>query len=1236
MKPALSTLRVLCPGVDDARIRLHLERLRADYFAAFDAATVAGHVRGLARLSPDHPSEVRIERTGAGGVRCTVLAFDHPGEFPLIAGVLAGAGFGVVSGDVFTYAAAARGVGPADRRRIVDVFEGAFDSPLPFAAWAAELVRRMEETLTLVERGGTEGAARARRRVNEWVVARLAETAAASPAVLYPVQVRTGGRGGRRSVLRVDGQDTPAFLYSLSTALALHGLSIERVRIRTRRGRAEDEIEFVDRAGRPVRDRDRLDAVRLSALFTKQFTFFLDRAPDPLAALQRFEQLIQDSVGRAAGRRWRAALADPHALRRLARVLGASDYLWEDFIRLQYESLLPALHPRRTPAPERPAEERLAAELRGGRNFDDRRRRLNAFKDREIFRIDLDHLLAPDQSFDAFAARLTELAGAVVRAAAGLAFRRLAVRHGRPRTAAGIEAEWAVFGLGKFGGSALGYASDIELLFVYGDEGRTDGRRSVTNDEFFQALARDTAQLIEAKREGIFRVDLRLRPHGAAGPLACSLASFCRYYGPSGPAHAFERLALTRLRAVAGDPALGARVVRLRDEFVYESPQSVRASDVLALRARQYAEKRRGAAPDAKFSPGALVDLEYAVQMLQVRFGRDRPELRTPRMTDALAGLRSAGVIEPDEADRLAAAYAFLRRLINALRMLRGSARDLFLPPADSEEFVHLARRMDYAWRDVLAPEQQLFIDFETHTAAVRDFVSRRFGPGAIPGPPAGNVADLLLADDPPEALRREVLSRAGFSDLRRADANLRTLAGNGARRATFTRLAVLACDLLRRGPDPDMALNHWERFVAVLPDPAAHFLSLLAQPRRLELLLSVFGRSRFLAGVLIRHPEFLDRALSPEWLHRSPSQADLVRELRAASKANSDRAGWRRAIRLLRRREMLRIGMRDFCLGAGVPETTADLSTLAGAIVSAALERAWVDLGFARHSGAAGRFCVLAFGKLGGRELNYSSDLDLSGVFDDADGGGDAEACARALERMHADLSAATEEGAAFRIDLRLRPYGRAGPAAAAASAVEAYYRRSASAWEIQALLKARPVAGRRRVGQALLRRLRPVLRARRDLREVAGSVRRLREAALRAKADEAAPDATDVKNGPGGLRDIEFAVQALQLTHAAGHPRLLTGRTLDAIEALAVAGLVSPTQAAQWTEDYCFLRRVEHGLQILDDRQTHSLPAGEAPRLAFARRLPGYETSPGAFARDLEACLARTRAAFDAILPA
>ena len=168
------------------------------------------------------------------------------------------------------------------------------------------------------------------------------------------------------------------------------------------------------------------------------------------------------------------------------------------------------------------------------------------------------------------------------------------------------------------------------------------------------------------------------------------------------------------------------------------------------------------------------------------------------------------------------------------------------------------------------------------------------------------------------------------------------------------------------------------------------------------------------------------------------------------------------------------------------------------------------------------------------------------------------------------------------------------------------------------------------------LLRRLRPVLRARRDLREVARSVRRLREAALRAKADAATSGATDVKNGPGGLRDIEFAVQALQLVHAARQPRLLTGGTLEAIEALAVAGLVSPVQAAQWAEDYCFLRRVEHGLQILDDRQTHTLPDGEAPRLAFARRLPGYETSPDVFARDLDACLARTRAAFDALLPA
>ena len=1238
MKPSLQKLRALCPGIGEEFVRDHLARLGNEYFERFDLDQIAAHVGRLARLSPEHPAEVLLSQRWDGTVDCTLLAFDYPFEFSLITGVCSGLGYSVLSGDVFTYeravpwaggrprsrgaAAAASAARVFRRRRNIDQFSGTCTVAVPFGAWSRELRIRLLEIIPLLEQGDDDALEAAKRRVNEWVTERLAAAPARQRQVLYPVQLKIENDTPRFTRLKVVSQDTPAFLYSLSTAVSLHGFSIEAVRIRTVHGRIEDEIDVADLAGRPVTDADKLNHLKFSVLFTKQFTHFLDQAPDPYAALSRFEQLMRDIAPLPQSRQWRELLSNPKALQDMARILGASDFMWEDFIRLQYEELLPILRPYLAgqglaePAATLPA--RLRETVAAAADFEGQKRALNEFKDREIFLIDLDHILRGTADFDILAERLTLLAEAVVRAAADAVYAALAARHGRPRTVAGLETPFALMGLGKFGGAALGYASDIELLVAYGDSGFTDGRERIGNDEFFGALAGQTAQFIEAKREGIFHVDLRLRPHGNSGPLACSVESFCRYYGPGGPAHSVERLALVRLRAVGGDAALGAQIERLRDEFIYASA-SVRFEDVRRLREKQFAEKNRGGTYNAKFSPGALVDLEYAVQMLQVLHAHDVPGLRTPRLHEALAGLRAAGVLAADECGRLTAAYDFLRRLVNGLRMLRGSARDLFLPPVESDEFVHLARRMGYAPGDALKPAQQLHLDFEVHTAAVRAFVQRYFGRASLPGPPTGNVADLLLSDAAPEALRSRVLAAAGFRDVKRAYVNLRKLAGDGPRRDLFAKLAILAGDMLRREPDADMALNNWERFIGALEAPERHFADLLSQPRRLTILLGILSRSQFLADTLIRSPDFLDWATSPANVQQPRGRDVLDGELRALSRETAGEREWLNALRRFRRREILRIGTRDLCLGVSPREIMSDLSVLAVALIQAALERVWARRPADQRW--ADSFCVLAFGKLGGGELNYSSDVDLLGVYERAgDGGAEQdETCAQVMEGLHADLARHTEEGYAYRVDLRLRPYGGSGAIVHSAEALERYYRDQASLWEVQALLKLRPIAGNNAVGGRLLGRLEPILRQPRSAGDVVVAIRRLREQTLKQQSRRLVP-VKDVKSGLGGLRDVEFLAQGLQLMHAAGHAELLTGNTLEALERLQEAGVLPERVAGPLAEDYIFMRRVEHCLQILEDRQIHTLPQDPAELTALARRMMGIDATAEAFLGEVE----------------
>lgn len=1257
MKLNFQELRQLCPDVSEELLCAHLERLDANYFAVFSPDQVKAHLERLARLTPDNPIEALFESGEGNEIGLTVLAYDYPGEFSLITGVLSAMGFNILSGNVFTYKHARPGVCPEHRnvssarsalrnptpvrRMIIDRFTGVVRTDQSSGDWESKFVAAIREVIAPLEKGASGGMAEARQTVNEMVAARLAGLDLPPASVLYPVgiEVSDGGNYTRLSVL---AQDTPSFLYALSSAMALQGLSIEQVRINTVEGRVQDEIDILDARGQKITQSAQIDKIKIAVLLTKQFTYFLGSSPDPYAALCRFEKMLESVLAVPDRNEWIELLSTPDALQELARLLGTSDYVWEDFIRLQYETLLPILKPagatRRFATPPDEFEKALSDRLAKTVGFEAQCRVLNEFKDRELFLIDMEQILSPGIDVKIFSGLLTGLAEVIVRGAAGIIFGELRRRFGIPRTVAGIEAQWTIFGLGKFGGVALGYASDIELLVVFSDNGRTDGANVIENSEYFGQAARMLKEVVKAKREGIFHVDIRLRPYGESGPLSCSLESFCRYYGPKGAAHSYERLALVRLRAVAGDDALGRRIERLRDEFIYGS-QDIRPAELRELREKQVAEKITDGRYNAKFSPGALVDLEYDIQLLQVMHGAGEARLRTPRIHQALEALSGLGVLTVDEGKRLAAAYYFFRRLINGLRMLRGSARDLSLPREGSLEFVHLARRMGYLRGDRLAPEQQLRIDFETRTAEVRAFVERHFGRDSLPGKPEGNVADLILSSSVSPALRAKILSAVGFINPERAYTNLRELCGGEVRQDFFAPFAVLVCDNLRQSLDPDMALNNWERYARASPGSSGQFELLMAQPKRLEILLGIFAASQFLADTLIRNPEFFNWVTAPEVINR-PRPREVIESDLAAYAGNLPHGEWLDAIRRFRCREILRIGARDICLHAPIYDITADLSSLAGAMVQAALDHFWRESGVAEQESIrfADCFSVLAFGKLGGRELNYSSDIDLLGIYDadcfpGNDGGNLLEKKKkifyRAIGQVGNYLSAHTTEGHAYRVDFRLRPYGRAGQLAYSLTALEEYYRAKAALWEIQALLKARPIAGSAELGRRFMEMAGKIIRQPRDCKKMMTSIDAMREAGQKAVATGETIVA-DIKNGSGGIRDIEFLAQGLQLAHGSAIPGLVCGNTLDALALLGNHGLLPPDVVTQLKKDYEFLRRVEHCLQIFEDRQVHVMPDSDDERNALAKRVLGLGVSAVDFLTEIHLCQERVRVCF------
>jgi len=317
--------------------------------------------------------------------------------------------------------------------------------------------------------------------------------------------------------------------------------------------------------------------------------------------------------------------------------------------------------------------------------------------------------------------------------AARICYERLVESHGEPARADGSPATFTICGLGKFGGREMGYASDLEVLFVHDGPGRTLSSKPIDNGLFFERLAQQVVEFIEAREKGVFHIDLRLRPHGKAGALATPFERLASYYSKNGEAAPFERQALIKLRWVAGAEALGRRVEECRDNFTY-SGAPWNWENAMHLRRRQMRELVKPGQINVKYSPGGIIDIEYAAQYLQLLHGKDHPELRVTNTLEALDQLRRLSLISEAESEMLRAAYLFLRNLIDALRIVRGDASDLDLPGEDSDEFKSLARRLGYRERDWKSGAVALAADIRRRMKEVNSYYVARFNS------PAGKV----------------------------------------------------------------------------------------------------------------------------------------------------------------------------------------------------------------------------------------------------------------------------------------------------------------------------------------------------------------------------------------------------------------------------------------------------------------------------------------------------------------
>ena len=737
----IKTLASLCPDVDDEVIQDFVSRMDPEYFERFQPDTIAHHIQLANRLTPDHPCELSVLDKRAGRSEISIVAYDYFSEFAAICGVLSAFGLNIEEGRIYTFVEATLSPSTAgrpkvrpglSRKKIVDVF---LVHPIDRTGFSLPRHNTLRETVNeVIQLLDTRQFEEARQYVNRRLVERLDKQRSAFTGLLDTVRITfDNSQSATDTIMDIQSDDTPAFLYALANALAMRNIYITKAQIECDGAKLHDRFFVRNRDGQKLIDSADQQQLRLTAVLIKQFTHALTWASDPAKALASFDQFLDLIVKDQGKKRKNQALdfvSDKKTFPLLAQLLGASDFLWEDFLRRQHDNLLPLLTEYRDAPlikPQATLRKELGRLVARAKTDEARKDALNRFKDREMFRIDIKHIVEPSSNFPDFSLALTELAEVIMERSLADCTAKLEKSYGVPRLSNGKPCPIAIMGLGKFGGRELGYASDIEVLFVYAGSGNTNGTNEIENSEYFERLAQELLGWIEAKQEGIFRIDVRLRPHGGKGALANAFEEICRYYSPTGLAAPFERQALIKLRHIAGNSALGHKLETHRDSFVYgdahwDTPTA------LELRRQQLKQLVAPGKVNVKYSAGGLIDIEYTAQYLQVMHGHNHPGLHTPNTLHALAALVNGGLLPRTDGAGLRKAYIFFRMLVDGLRMVRGNTKDLVLPPPDSEEFVSLARRVGYTRDDWRAGARELQSDIQQHMTLTKTFYERTFG----------------------------------------------------------------------------------------------------------------------------------------------------------------------------------------------------------------------------------------------------------------------------------------------------------------------------------------------------------------------------------------------------------------------------------------------------------------------------------------------------------------------------
>ena len=824
------------------------------------------------------------------------------------------------------------------------------------------------------------------------------------------------------------------------------------------------------------------------------------------------------------------------------------------------------------------------------------------------------HTLARDltrrAAFGEVVAAMTQLAERALLAAVDVHTRALADVHGMPiGVQSGEPQRMIVIGMGKLGGAELNVSSDVDLVFVYPEDGDTDGARSVANREFFDRLGQRIVGALGAVDANgyVFRVDTRLRPYGESGPLTVSFAALEQYLVTQG--RAWERYAWLKARPLTGERH--DEIAALVTPFVYRKYLDYDAYEGLRGIHRQIRaqEKRRDYADDIKLGSGGIREIEFVVQAVQiVRGGRD-PALQLRGTLPALAALAERGLIAPHARTVLHDGYVFLRALEHRLQYR--DDRQTQRVPADPDERARIAEASGFASTAA----------FDAALTDQREQVARQFNavfhtPEDAPANDPAVGRYLALWEDPhatPEAL--EALARDGFDApaelvqmLERLRASRRYLQLPALSRDRFDRLVpkLLAVAAEQRASAPPGAVL--QRLIALLEAVSGRsaYLALLTEhPPLLPRLAQLMASSAWAADYLTRRPLLLDELLDARALLAEPDWAAWASELdRLLAPHAEDAESAMDTLRHFQHAQTFRLLAQDLAGQLTVERLADHLSALADTILAATLCHCWRQL--QGNAAAPPRFAVVGYGKLGGKELGYASDLDLVFIYDAPAGDADAamERYARLAQRMNTWLTSVTGAGRLYDTDLRLRPDGAKGLYVSSLAAFERYQREQAWTWEHQALTRARFAAGDASVGAAFEAMRESVLGIERDRARLASDVVEMRKRMASERVNRT--PLFDLKHDAGGMIDIEFAVQYLVLAFAHEHPVLTRNAgNIALLQMAADCGLMPIALAQEAADAYREYRRLQHQVRLTGAPHARVDAAPQAARRASVAAL-------------------------------